>query len=321
MAITTSIARGYAWRMIIIAGVCAVLGAWGLYDYVIAIPRDQQLHDRRKLLELCQAALQTEQIRNELSPEAQQAREEIQSEFEEVIRRNMAQLQPQDQGFSTQEQLQERLNEIGQTIQSSGDADWLRLLAVIVRGLEAQRHLPLTEEAYPDAHAAFQTTQRTIESIGEVTAPGKYDRITQWAFISCLPFAPYFIWRFIRTRRQVYVLDDEGSLHMPGRTWQAREISDIDMKRWMAKSIAHVVHTDGTRVKLDDYLHRNLHLIIGAIASRLYPEAWDAEAKPIKRGPETDAVPEAGTAEPSSSVTSDSPSATPAKPTPPPEAS
>ena len=54
------------------------------------------------------------------------------------------------------------------------------------------------------------------------------------------------------------------------------------MSKWMAKSIAHVVHTDGTRLMLDDYKHRHLHLIIGAIASRLYPQDWDAQAKIVK---------------------------------------
>ena len=56
------------------------------------------------------------------------------------------------------------------------------------------------------------------------------------------------------------------------------------MSEWMAKSIAHVVHADGTRLMLDDYKHRDTHLIIGAIAARLYPQDWDAEAKQIKSG-------------------------------------
>ena len=51
---------------------------------------------------------------------------------------------------------------------------------------------------------------------------------------------------------------------------------------WMAKSIAWLVHSDGTRVKLDDYKHKNLYLIVGAIASRLHPDQWTPEAKPVK---------------------------------------
>jgi len=53
-------------------------------------------------------------------------------------------------------------------------------------------------------------------------------------------------------------------------------------------------------VKLDDYKHRNLHLIIGGIASRLYPEAWDAEAKQLKADePESDAAAAGPGSEPS----------------------
>jgi hypothetical protein len=64
--------------------------------------------------------------------------------------------------------------------------------------------------------------------------------------------------------------------------WTREEMADIDMDRWMAKSIAWLVHTDNRRLKLDAYLHKDLHLIIGAIASRLYPDQWDDQAKPIK---------------------------------------
>jgi hypothetical protein len=94
---------------------------------------------------------------------------------------------------------------------------------------------------------------------------------------------------FLKARKQHYRLDDDGTLHYVGDAqlgtgaWSAAEIADIDMSRWMAKSIAWVVKSDGTRLKLDAYVHKDLHLIIGAIASQKYPEAWDAEAKPVKK--------------------------------------
>ena len=50
----------------------------------------------------------------------------------------------------------------------------------------------------------------------------------------------------------------------------------------MSKSIASVVHQDGQRVKLDDYLHKNTHLIVGTLASERYPDEWDAEAKVVR---------------------------------------
>ena len=117
---------------------------------------------------------------------------------------------------------------------------------------------------------------------------GKYNRPTQWVYIACLPFAPYFYWMFLKAKRQKYRLDDDGALHFEGDpqfhtgAWTKAEIADIDMSRWMAKSIAHVAHTDGRRLKLDAYLHKDLHFIIGAIASGFYPDQWDSQAKVVK---------------------------------------
>ena len=82
--------------------------------------------------------------------------------------------------------------------------------------------------------------------------------------------------------RRVYSLDDEGTLSTPDGKWRQEEIADIDMDRWMAKSIAWVVPRQGRRVKLDDYKFRNLHLIVGAISARLHPDEWDSEARPVK---------------------------------------
>lgn len=55
------------------------------------------------------------------------------------------------------------------------------------------------------------------------------------------------------------------------------------MSRWMSKSIVHVVHENGDRIKMDDYIHKSVHLIVGALASEMYPEQWDQEAKPVKK--------------------------------------
>ena len=263
--------------MIIIGAVSGVLGAWGVYDYVIDIPRNQQLSNRRELLEMCQAALQTEQLRGQLSPEAAKAGAALDSEIQRIISRELDALDITQVTPATPEDVANNL-----VIEASGDGAWLKLLFEIRAGLNAPRQMPLSEDTYPEAYAAYQVTQATINEIGAVVTPGKYDRATQWAFILCLPFAPYFFWLVIVARRQLYQLDDDGTLHMPEGTWKAADITDIDMSRWMAKSIAHVVDRDGVRVKLDDYKYRNLHLIIGAVASRVHPDDWDAEAKPIK---------------------------------------
>ncbi len=202
MALTTTIARHFALRQIIMAVVCLGLGLWGLYDYQIKIPRQQA----------------------------------VWKDYENQTQKKTALEDLRDERALTGAEIQE-----------------------------------------------FEATVAKLNRLGSPTKPGKLDRLVKGlAFVPCLPFTPYFLWVYVRTKRRVYRLDDDGTLHLPQGVWPQDQIADIDMSRWMAKSIAYVVDKQGTRVKLDDYKYRNLHLIIGGIASRLYPEAWDAEAKQIK---------------------------------------
>ena len=280
MAIEVRVSRGYSWRMIIIATVSLVFGLWGVFDYVITIPRDQQLADRLDLLRMSNDALETEQARGELTPEAKLAHEAVLVELNDVLQQEL-EASGNDGPVSEPDQFREAVVAFHDQLQASGELNWVGLLVIIGNGLVAERGTVLTEADYPRAYEAYTKTQAEIKAFGDVTAPGKYDRLTQWAFISCLPCVPYFVWMFFAARRRVYRLDDDGTLHTPEGTWARDDIADIDMGRWMAKSIAWVVPRDGPRIKLDDYKFRDLHLIIGSIASRLHPDDWTDEAKPI----------------------------------------
>ena len=57
MAVTTTLKRGYAWRIIIIAVVSGVLGLWGVYDYMVAIPRKAEAHKRSQIYAMVKDAL------------------------------------------------------------------------------------------------------------------------------------------------------------------------------------------------------------------------------------------------------------------------
>ena len=277
MAMTVTISKGYAWRMLIIGAVCVVLGGWGVYDYSVDIPQRQRLLQHVGLLEQCRDALETEQEAGEPTPEAQAALAAVREEMQVVISRELADLLGPEQTSLTPQQLSEALQKLASDTKNPAIA-WVQLLILIGQGLVAERHIPLSEGTLP--FAAFESTRAWLNEIGQVTAPGKYDRITQWAFIACLPCAPYFFWCFFAARRRKYTLDEDGTLHAPEGTWTSDEIADIDMSRWMAKSTAWAVHRDGSRVKLDDYKFKGLHRIVGAIASRLHPNEWDEEAKP-----------------------------------------
>ncbi len=129
---------------------------------------------------------------------------------------------------------------------------------------------------------------------GTPSPPGKYDRlINGLLFVPCLPFGLYLVGFSVYLCRRTYRLDDDGTLHLPQGAWKSQEITDIDMGRWMKKSIAHVVHANGQRAKLDDYQYRDMFRIVGAIAARLHPNEWDTDAKLLKPA-SADPVPEAG---------------------------
>ena len=145
--------------------------------------------------------------------------------------------------------------------------------------------------------AEYSATKKILDALAPggtaPTQPGKFNRVTQWFYISCILCVPPFVRSFWRAKHQSYRLEEDGALHFTGDpalesgVWTQAEIADIDMSAWMAKSIAHVVHLDGRRLMLDAYMHRNLHLIVGAIASRLHPAQWDDQAKIVKSGEES----------------------------------
>jgi hypothetical protein len=157
---------------------------------------------------------------------------------------------------------------------------------------EKKDKLPQGVDVSPEDLARYAQLEQQLKALSpdgsELVAPGALDRVVQWVYLSCLPFAPVFLWQYVKAKRQKYRLDDDGTLYFEGDpqlgsgAWPQAEIADIDMSRWMMKSIAYPMHKDGRRLVLDAYLHKNLHLIIGVIASRFYPTQWDTEAKLIK---------------------------------------
>lgn len=159
-----------------------------------------------------------------------------------------------------------------------------------------------------DAYNAANAELKSLTPGGEEpVAPSKFDRAVQWVYVSCLPFALWPLMGLFKIRRQKYRLDEGGGLSFEGDpehgsgAWSAAEIADIDMSRWMAKSIAWVIGPGGKRLKLDAYLHKDLDRIVAALASRLHPGAWDADARPIKAAPAH--APHAADAAPSADAT------------------
>jgi hypothetical protein len=106
---------------------------------------------------------------------------------------------------------------------------------------------------------------------------------------------PWFLWQWLAVAGKKYRLSDDGSLAAPGgMNIPADEIEDIDMSKWMSKSIATVKASGGRTVLLDDYKFKGSDLIVGAIASRFYPEDWTPDGRDLKRIREAEAADAAG---------------------------
>jgi hypothetical protein len=123
--------------------------------------------------------------------------------------------------------------------------------------------------------------------------PAAYDRPVQmWLYvIGCgVLGVPWFLWQWLAAARLRFRMEDDGTLDAGTIRVAADHIADIDMSKWMSKSIATVVTTDGKRIVLDDYKYRGMDKIVGAIATRFYPDDWTPDARDLKRIREQEAA-------------------------------
>ncbi len=280
MDITTTLQLKFSLQKIFIIVICTVMGLWGVYDYRYKIPAQQRAYEQGQVFLRVKQALEAEPGSATAQEALSRARETVQDELQALV----------DKGSSGLEAVAGDPRQAIESIRASDDAGWFQILVIFASALgEANGRLP-DQDPSPAYVQAGGLARDGVTHTADVSPPGKFDRATQWMFILCLPFAPYYTWSLLAARRRVYRLDADGTLHAPEGIWTKEEIADIDMGRWMSKSIAHVVHSDGRRIKLDDYVYRNVHLIVGAIASKRYPQEWATNAR--RRQAEPPASPE-----------------------------
>ena len=321
MAITTKLQPRYTIKTLAFIVICLVLGLWGVWDYAVKIPQQQRDYERWQTVLAVKTALETQAGNPDRADRNQQAWELVKRELSKPLR-DAAQtagvaldlendierlglytlLFPMIQGEEARDaeslglppEMQEEdivrlADALADPLVQHQQIEWVRQLLFFNEALKAAQRMPRTETRPLQGVAlkVYEETAAYIDRIGEVTPPHAYDRLIQWAFIACLPFVPWYAFRYVQMRRVKYTLDDEGNLHSPLGAWEHDKIADIDMSRWMSKSIAEIVHEDGTRLKIDDYVHRDAHLIVGAIASEKHPDEWDEEGKKVKPADET----------------------------------
>jgi hypothetical protein len=244
VAITTTLATRYWLKTIIMAVVCLVLGVWGIWDYTVAIPKAIQEADRAEFLrETIQPALKVLEMGSE---ERDRATVKLNVTIEE------------DDGL---------------------DKNWSAALIEFKGALDGSGG---SQQKADDLLGEY------LNKYGSVTRPSKFDRPMQWLFILCLPLGFYYLWAYFKLakRANAYRLDDDGTLTTPEGTWSAEEIKDIDMGRWIAKTgkarttwTAKVIVENHSPILLDDYIYKDMHLIIGKLAHGFYPESWTPLAR------------------------------------------
>ncbi|MCH2135360.1 MAG: hypothetical protein MK101_02130 [Phycisphaerales bacterium] len=301
--LTVKVGSGFLIRSALIAVLCLVLGLWGIWDYVVAIPNQALQYQRAEVARQFNRAVEpilngsTKTISKET---AQGLRDAIISDL--TIDRD-ASLAQEVAGLHTVAKdagngdTEPSLSELGRLVAmavqrrasdtspktpaDTSTTAWLKA----VGAMAAITLTPTNVDGSPHEAlgALHNESESALKSWGDVQPPSKYDRPIQWLFILCLPFVPWYAWTALVAMRRTYRLDAEGTLHMPEGSWISHDIADIDMSRWMAKSKAWVVHEDGTRVLLDDYVFKGLHRIVGRLAAQRHPDDWTDEARPVKR--------------------------------------
>jgi hypothetical protein len=246
VALRTTLATRFWLKTVIMAVVCIVLGIWGIWDYAVAIPQAQLGADRGAILrDVLQPAMDTTAVGSTERTEA-------------IVL------------------LQVTAENVGET-----DPEWEAAVSTFIQALEGG-----------DASNYELVFQEELKKYGDIVAPSKFDRPMQWLFILCIPFGFYYLWSYSKMKRRaaMYLLDDVGTLTTPEGSWTAQKIKDIDMGSWISKTgkarttwTAKVIVEDHGPVILDDYVYKDIHLIIGSLAHRFYPEEWTPLAKRVKK--------------------------------------
>jgi len=307
MAITCKISSSYARRTIIVALACVVFGLWGVFDYVVATPAKQRDFDRYTMLEKSKDALESDPGAERFEAKLDAARRATYHELTTILEEATAEAgtppipELSDPSYSrwlalllasTSEdvQLPESLKLGGGQAEAKrlagavgGDQELAQLRGTLITAVALEQPRQPGEPLTNLGLIASKTVTQLINAAGTPEQPSTFDRLAQSVFVLCLPMALYFVWRFMKARRRVYRLEEDGTLKFPDGRWLADDIADIDMSDWLAKSVAWLVHRDGSRLKLDDYLYQDLFKIVGALAIRFYPEEWSERAKRVQR--------------------------------------
>ena len=288
-------------QMSLMTVVCAVFGVWGWYDYSVKIPMDELGYQKKVAFSNVKSGLEAhangEDSALQTAVQAVQAAQqqltasmtEVEVEQLKSVRRELESPQfiaelkkSQEEGLNPAQFVDRYLSDqksLGKVARArvlwSRDIDRL-LIALIEVGSGRW------ERGSDDLADFVEFVSTGITNFQKYPVPNKWNRMVQWLFILCGPYAVVAGLQLASGLRKKYSVDEEGNFHHPHGSWAAAEINDIDMSRWMSKSVAKIVHADGRTVVVDDYIHQDADQIIGAIAHRLRPAEWTDDAKAVE---------------------------------------
>ena len=271
MAVTTSVQPRYAFKQIAMIVICLLLGLWGIYDYVIKIPRNARIYERWQVYSTAKASIET--MRSETATQA---------EREEAVKSAAAAIDAAGEKVLKSVPSGDVVIDLG-TFEPMNDTQFAGELGLIGNTIQQVAQLRPTEPMNDELQTGFEFLKARLNATDGIEPPSKFDHMMQWMFILCLPFVPLAGWLLLKAKSQRFSIDDDGNFTHPGGTWAADDVADIDMSRWMSKSIAEVKNTAGDSVKIDDFVHRGGDLIAGHFASRFHPDDWTIEGKQKKK--------------------------------------
>lgn len=277
MAISTRLQPRFVFQRLAMTFLCLGCGLWGIYKYQVAIPNDSATAARGAVYRQLLTSLETYNDAEDATPDQ---RSDALEAFLTLCTDELRKLE----GVENPVDANPDVFRPRDTEQWQADLERFREMMVQLNATprDPQGVTPLPAPLADEV----ELLRRRVDEAGDVTPPSDFDRVTQWAFILCLPFAPWAFWGYFRQLRRRWTLDSDGTFTGPHGTWAHDDITGVDMDRWMERSVAAILHADGTRAEMDDYVHKGTDLIVGAVAHRYHPEAWTEEAKKVKKGNE-----------------------------------
>ena len=246
MGFKTKLATRYWLKTIMMAIVCIVLGLWGVWDYVVAIPEDAMKAARADTLRLVQNGLDTQ-------PGSEQRIHAI-AELDEAI------------------EFDDRLDDawsvsldVMRMAMSEGEPESHRnALGIVEAGLSDYGNV-----------TAPSKYDRPMQWMFILCLPFGLYYILVYVKMSKRARSYHLTEEGVLTTPEgTWSSDEIEDIDMS--RWIAK--TGTARSTWTAK----VVLKDGKKIVLDDYIYNGMHSIIGKLAHGFYPNEWTSLAKRVK---------------------------------------